>query len=56
MSEVWDSKQAHDDSLKLESVGAVIATVMPMLTGEFNGHEFTVVGGLGAPVDAAPTP
>lgn len=55
VSEVWDSKQAHDDSLKLESVKAVIATVMPMLTGEFDGHEFTVVGGLGAPAGTAAT-
>lgn len=48
VSEVWDSKQAHDDSLQLPSVKAAIAEAMPMLTGEFAGHEFTVAGGLGS--------
>ena len=49
VSEVWDSKQAHDESLRLPSVQAAIGEAMPLLTGEFANHEFTVVGGLGAP-------
>lgn len=47
VTEVWDSKQAHDDSLQLASVKATIAEAMPMLTGEFAGREVEVVGGLG---------
>lgn len=49
VTEVWESKRAHDDSLQLEAAKAAIAEAMPMLTGEFSGHEFTVAGGLGAP-------
>ncbi len=44
VSELWTSKQAHADSLKLESVRAAIAEAMPMLTGEFGGHDFEVLG------------
>ena len=46
--EVWDSKAHHADSLQLPSVKAAIAEAMPMLTGEFDGMELDVVGGLGA--------
>jgi quinol monooxygenase YgiN len=45
--EVWDSKAHHADSLQLPSVKAAIAEAMPMLTGEFDGVELDVVGGLG---------
>jgi quinol monooxygenase YgiN len=45
--EVWDSKTSHDESLQLPSVKAAIAEAMPMLTGEFDGVELDVVGGLG---------
>lgn len=48
VTEVWESKQAHDDSLQLPSVQAAISAAMPMLTGEFTGYESTVVGGLGS--------
>ena len=47
VSEVWESKQHHDDSLQLPSTKASIAQAMPMLTGEFNANELTVIGGLG---------
>ena len=47
VTEVWQSKQHHDDSLQLPDVRATIAKAMPMLTGEFTGQETTVVGGLG---------
>lgn len=48
VTEVWESKQAHDDSLQLESVKAAIQEAMPMLTGEFSSQQFTIVGGLGS--------
>lgn len=46
--EVWESKQHHDESLELPETKAAIAKAMPMLTGEFDGQELRVVGGLGA--------
>ncbi|WP_257644159.1 putative quinol monooxygenase [Luteimonas salinisoli] len=49
VTEVWDSRQAHRDSLQLPSVRAAIAEAMPMLTGEFTRTEFSAVGGLGLP-------
>jgi quinol monooxygenase YgiN len=48
VSEVWETKEAHDDSLKRPEVQAAIARAMPMLTGEFTSQELAVVGGLGA--------
>jgi quinol monooxygenase YgiN len=47
VSEVWQSKEHHDASLRLPETRAAIATVMPMLTGEFTSQETTVAGGLG---------
>ena len=47
VSEVWQSKERHDASLRLPETRAAIATAMPMLTGEFTGQEITVTGGLG---------
>ena len=49
VSEVWDSKESHDGSLKLPAVREAIGRAMPMLTGEFTGGGSTLVGGLGAP-------
>jgi quinol monooxygenase YgiN len=49
VSEVWVSKQAHDDSLQLPEVKAAIAKTMPLLTGEFTSQELDVAGGLGVP-------
>lgn len=48
VSELWASKQAHDDSLLLDSTRAAIEAAMPLLTGEFAGNDFGVVGGLGS--------
>ncbi len=53
VTEVWTSSAAHRASLQLPSVKKAIAEAMPMLTKEFGGSEFSVVGGLGVP---APTP
>jgi quinol monooxygenase YgiN len=47
VNEVWDSKEAHDASLRLPETRAAIGRAMPMLTGEFTSQELTVVGGLG---------
>ena len=49
VSELWVSKEAHDASLQLPATREAIASAMPMLTGEFTGHEMTVRGGLGVP-------
>lgn len=49
VTEVWTSREAHRASLGLPSVKAAIAEAMPMLTGEFQQTEFSVVGGLGVP-------
>jgi quinol monooxygenase YgiN len=45
--EVWASKQAHDDSLRLPEVQAAIARTMPLLTGDFTSQELDIAGGLG---------
>ncbi len=47
VTEIWRSKQHHDDSLKLPEAQAAIAKARPMLTGDFFGQELTVLGGLG---------
>jgi quinol monooxygenase YgiN len=47
VSEVWQSKEAHDASLQLPETRAAIGRAMPMLTGEFTSQEVTVLGGLG---------
>jgi quinol monooxygenase YgiN len=47
VSEVWDSKEHHDQSLRLPQVKDAIGKAMPVLTGEFTSRELRVVGGLG---------
>jgi quinol monooxygenase YgiN len=49
VTEVWASKEAHDTSLQLPTVKQAIAEAMPLLTGEFEHVELSVVGGLGVP-------
>jgi len=49
VTEVWRSKEHHDQSLTTPSAQAAIAAAMPLLTGEFTRQELTVVGGLGLP-------
>ncbi|MEU9451285.1 putative quinol monooxygenase [Streptomyces sp. NPDC048277] len=48
VTEVWESKEHHDASLRLPETKEAIAAAMPLLTGEFTSRELTVVGGLGA--------
>lgn len=45
--EVWDSKEDHDNSLKLAEVKALIGRGMPMIAGKPEGAEFVVLGGTG---------
>lgn len=48
VTEVWDSKEAHADSLKLESVRTAITKAMPLLDGMPEKGTITeVLGGLG---------
>ena len=47
VTEVWADKEAHDDSLKLESVRVLITQVFPILAGPPEGIELQPVGGKG---------
>ena len=42
--ELWESPEAHRNSLQLDSVRAAIAEAMPLLSGDMGGSRFTVVG------------
>lgn len=42
--ELWETAEAHQASLQLESVRAAIAEAMPLLSGEMGGWRFDVVG------------
>lgn len=45
--EMWDTQQAHDDSLKDEQTRALIAGAMPILASTPSGSELRVMGGHG---------
>ena len=45
--EIWDDKEAHDSSLKVERVRSLIAEAMPLRGGAPSGAELRVVGGHG---------
>ncbi len=47
VTEVWQSKEQHEASLRLPQTQAAIARAQPLLTGEFTRQELTVIGGLG---------
>jgi len=48
VTEVWDSKEDHDNSLKLENVRALIGQAMPILDGmPQKGQELELLGGHG---------
>ncbi len=42
--ELWTSADAHRDSLALPEVQAAIAEARPLLSGEFGGFRFEVIG------------
>lgn len=45
--ELWDSKEAHDNSLKREDVRALIGQAMPILIGSPDGATLIPVRGAG---------
>ena len=47
--EIWDNKEAHDDSLKQDDVRALIAQAMPLIDGKPEGAELRIIGGHGIP-------
>jgi quinol monooxygenase YgiN len=49
ITEVWRDKAAHDASLSLDSVQALIAKARPLIAGFSDRSEFTPLGGLGVP-------
>lgn len=48
VTEVWDSKEDHDNSLKVEGVGELIKRTMLILDGQpTRGQELEILGGAG---------
>jgi quinol monooxygenase YgiN len=49
VTEAWDSKQSHDDSLNLPQVQAAIARGRPLIAGFDKLAETVPLGGVGLP-------
>lgn len=49
VTEAWESKQSHDDSLKMPSVQATIAKGRPLIAGFEKIAETVPLGGVGLP-------
>jgi quinol monooxygenase YgiN len=47
VTEAWDSKQSHDDSLKLPAVQAAMAKGRPLIAGFDRIAEMVPLGGVG---------
>ncbi|NMM47654.1 putative quinol monooxygenase [Marinigracilibium pacificum] len=48
ITEVWDTKEDHDNSLKDDNVRNLIMKAMPLLEGQpTKGQELEVIGGMG---------
>lgn len=48
VTEVWDSKDDHDQSLKTEGAVELVLQALPILDGQpKRGHELDVLGGFG---------
>jgi len=47
--EMWNDKQAHDDSLKDDRVRSLIAKATQLMDGAPEGSELIIVGGHGIP-------
>lgn len=48
VTEIWDSKEDHDNSLKAENVRELIMKAMPILDGQpQKGQELEILGGTG---------
>jgi len=49
ITEVWESREAHQASLQLPGVQAAIAQGRPLIAGFSDRHETTPIGGHGLP-------
>ena len=48
VTEAWDSKEAHDNSLQVAGVKELISQAMPLLSGRpEKGQELEILGGAG---------
>jgi quinol monooxygenase YgiN len=48
VTEIWDSKEDHDNSLKAEGVRELIMKAMPLIDGQpTKGQELEILGGAG---------
>jgi quinol monooxygenase YgiN len=48
VTEIWESKEDHDNSLKVEGVRELIMKAMPILDGQpTKGQEIEILGGAG---------
>lgn len=47
VTEVWDDKASHDQSIELESVRETIGRARPLIDGFGTSSEFRPMGGLG---------
>lgn len=48
VTEVWDTKEDHENSLKIEAVRSLISKAVPLLAGQpQRGHELSFLGGHG---------
>ena len=48
VTEIWDSKDDHNNSLKVEGVSELIMQAMPILAGQpTKGQELEILGGAG---------
>lgn len=48
VTEIWDSKEEHDNSLKIEGVKELIMKAVPILDGQpTKGQEIEILGGAG---------
>jgi len=48
ITEIWDSKEDHDNSLQIPGVRELIGTAMPLIDGKPDlGQELSILGGFG---------
>ena len=48
ITEIWDTKEDHDNSLQVPGVRELIGTAMPLLDGQpEKGQELSILGGAG---------
>ncbi|MEO8763858.1 MAG: antibiotic biosynthesis monooxygenase family protein [Ginsengibacter sp.] len=47
VSEIWDTKEDHDNSLKIQGCMELISKAMPLIDGKPEGNSLEVIGGKG---------